>query len=498
MLLISHPQTASRDFLWKFLLGLMTLSAFLIPSERGARAQTAESLSQVKKVYVESFGPDEAAGNLREKTIQQLRKNKKFEVLPNPGGADAIVKGNGSIWVTGYMSTNPRAPASARQAIYHGFLSVEVVGKNSEPLWSYLATPGKLRAGSITDDLAEQIVTRLSGALEHSGEKVPAVPSADQSLEFNLHGAGATLPAPLYQKWFESFQQRNAQARISYNAVGSEGGLRMLAEGKVDFAASDVPLSDERMAQSKSPLLHFPTVLGAVVPIYNVKGAEPKLNFTPETLAGIYLGKIKKWNDPKIRAANKNASLPDAEIIVVHRSDGSGTTFVWTDYLSKVSPDWKKTVGAGSEVQWPAGTGAEGNEAVAAMVQQTPNSIGYVELVYALRHQLSFGAVRNAAGEYVLADLTSVTVAAKGAAGAMTSDFRVSITDAPGKGAYPIATFTWWLVPQDLGGAGKKPAFVELLKWVLTSGQNDCSALGYAPLPKEIANRELQFLATLK
>lgn len=476
----------------------MTLSVLFLAGELGVRAQSAETLSQVKKVYVESFGQDEAAGNLREKTIQQLRKNKRLEVIATPNGADAIVKGNGSIWLVGYTSTNPRAPSSARQPILHGFLSIEVVGKNDEPLWSYLVTARKLRARSITDDLAEQVVTRLSAALEHSGEKPPASPAADQALEINLRGAGATFPAPLYQKWFESFQQRYPKSQLSYKAVGSEGGIRMLADGKVDFAASDMPLSNDRMAESKTSLLHFATVLGAVVPIYNIKGAERSLNFTPETLAGIYLGKIRKWNDPKIREANNHVSLPNSDIIVVHRSDGSGTTFAWTDYLSKVSPEWKKEVGAGSAVKWPAGTGAEGNEAITTLVQQTPNSIGYVELVYALQHQLSFGAVRNAAGEFVQADLNSVTLAAKGAAGAMTSDFRVSITDAPGKGAYPIATFTWWLLPRDLGGAGKKPAFLELLKWVLTYGQHDCSALGYAPLPREIANRELQFLTTLK
>ena len=493
-----HLQTAPRGSLWKLLLGFIALSFLVFASELRARGQTAETLSQVKKVYVESFGQDETAVNLREKTIQQLHKNKKLEVIPSPNGADAIIKGNGSIWVVGYTSTNPRAPSSVRQPILHGFLSVEVVGKNSEPLWSYLVTPRKLRAGSITEDMAEQLVTRLSGALERGGEKAVVSSASDHGLEINLHGAGATFPAPLYQKWFESFQQRYPNAHISYNPVGSETGLRLLAEGKVDFAASDVPLSNERMADSKSSLFHFPTVLGAVVPIYNVKGAEPKLNFTAETLAGIYLGKIKKWNDPKIRESNKNVPLPDTCIIVVHRSDGSGTTFAWTDYLSKVSPEWKKEVGAGWAVKWPVGADAEGNEGVATLVQQTPNSVGYVEVVYALRHQLSFGAVRNAAGEFVQADLTSVTVAAKGAAEAMTSDFRVWITNAPGKGAYPITTFTWWLLPQALGGANKKPALLELLKWALTSGQNDCSALGYAPLPREIANRELQFLATLK
>jgi phosphate transport system substrate-binding protein len=313
-----------------------------------------------------------------------------------------------------------------------------------------------------------------------------------------LNGAGATFPAPLYQKWFESFQQRHPNAHINYGAVGSEAGLRLLMDGKVDFAASDVPLSDERMSQSKTTFLHFASVLGAVVPIYNLQGPERNLNFTAETLAGIYLGTIKKWNDPRIRESNRNVPLAESDIVVIHRSDGSGTTFVWTDYLSKVSPEWKATVGAGTVAKWPVGVGAEGNEGVAAMVQQTPNSIGYVELVYALRRQLSFGTMRNAAGQFVEAGLPSVTAAAEGVAGAMTSDFRVSITNAPGRDAYPIATFTWWLFPRELASGDKKSAFLELLQWVLTSGQKQCSALGYAPLPREIANRELQLLDSLK
>jgi phosphate transport system substrate-binding protein len=251
------------------------------------------------------------------------------------------------------------------------------------------------------------------------------------------------------------------------------------------------------MSQTKTTFLHFAAVLGAVVPIYNLQSSDRNLNFTAETLAGIYLGTIKKWNDPRIRRSNRNAALPDSEIVVIRRSDGSGTTFVWTDYLSKVSSEWKGVVGAGTVVKWPVGAGVEGNEALAAMVQRTPNSIGYVELVYALRHQLSFGTVRNAAGQFVQADLSSVTAAAGGAAGAMTSDFRVSITNASGKDAYPISTFTWWLFPRELASGDKKPEFFELLQWVLTSGQKQCSALGYAPLPREIASRELQLLSTV-
>jgi phosphate ABC transporter phosphate-binding protein len=491
-----HPP--SRHSLLPVLCSVAAQLMLLLAVGNDSRAQTAETLSQVKKVYIESFGQESRATELRDRVIKQLRASRKFEVVTTRKEADAVIKGNGSVWVTGYVSNDPRSPSNTRQAIFQGFLSVELSGKDNEPLWSYLVTPSRFRAGTITEDLASHLVTKLVKALDEKSERAPASAVGEATRQVTLAAAGATFPAPLYQKWFESFQQRRPNALITYSAVGSETGLRLLMDGKVDFAASDVPLSNERMTQTKTSFLHFASVLGAVVPIYNLQGSNRNLNFTAETLVGIYLGTIKKWDDPRIRDSNRNAALPYSEIVVIHRSDGSGTTFVWTDYLSKVSPEWKGAVGTGTTVQWPVGTGVEGNEAVAAMVQQTPNSIGYVELVYALRHQLSFGAVRNAAGRFVQADLPSVTAAAGDAAEAMTSDFRVSITNASGKDAYPIATFTWWLFPQKLESGDKKSEFFDLLQWVLTSGQKQCSALGYAPLPREIASRELQLLNSLK
>jgi phosphate ABC transporter phosphate-binding protein len=491
-------KTGSRRLVWKFLTRFVALSLVISGGASIARTQTAETLSQVKKVYVDSFGRDDTARELRQRTIKQLQKKGRLQVVTASQDADAVIKGDASIWVTGYYSTSPRSSSNLRQPFLQGFLSVEVVGKNNETLWSYLATPSKVRFSSFTDGLADQLVTKLVGALEHDRGKASVAPISQPAGEIRLNGAGATFPAPLYQKWVESFQQRDPKAQISYRAVGSEAGLRLLAEGKVDFAASDVPLSNEQMSEARPPALHFATVMGAVVPIYNVKGINWTIHFTPEVLAGIYLGKIKNWSDAKIRESNRNRALPDREIAVVHRSDGSGTTFAWTDYLSKVSLEWKDAVGVGAEIKWPVGTGAEGNDAVATLVQQTPNSIGYVELAYALRHQLSFGAVRNAAGEFEQADLASLTVAGNDAAHEMTSDFRVSITNAPEQGAYPISTFTWWVLPGDLGGPVKKAAYLELLQWVLTSGQRECSALGYAPLPREIASREMQFVNSLK
>jgi phosphate ABC transporter phosphate-binding protein len=494
---MAHTRRTSGNSLLKVLCSFTAQLILMFAGVSSGRAQTAETLSQVKKVYVEPFGTENGAAKLRDRMIKQLRKNRRLEVVTVPNEADAVIKGSGSIWVTGYISNDPRVPSNARQPIFHGFLSVEVVGKNNEPLWSYLVTPSKFGTGAITQELADHLVTKLTEALEQKIEKVPVSPLTERTGEMALIGAGATFPAPLYQKWFESYQQRHPSTHVTYSAVGSEAGIRLLTDGKVDFAASDVSLSNERMSQTKTSFLHFASVLGAVVPIYNLQGPDRNLNFSAEILAGIYLGTIKKWNDPRIRGSNRSASLPDGDIVVIHRSDGSGTTFVWTDYLSKVSPEWKAAVGVGSVVKWPVGAGAEGNEAVATMVHQTPNSIGYVELVYALRHQLSFGAVRNAAGQFVQADLAGVTAAAREPAGAMTSDFRVSITNASGKDAYPIATFTWWLLPRELGGAAKKPALLELLQWVLTSGQKQCSALGYAPLPREITSRELRLLSTL-
>jgi len=495
---MAHHQTASFNPSWKTLSYFAAILIFILVAASSARAQSAESLSSVKKVYLESFGQEESASRLRERLIKQLRKSGKLEVVATPSAADAVIKGTESIWVAGYFSTDFHAASATRQPIIHGFLSVEIDGKDNEPLWSYLVTPSKFRTASISHDLADQLAIKLFAALESAKDTTPSSSSANHPEGVNLTGAGATFPAPLYLKWFELFQQGHPDAHISYDAVGSEAGVRLIADGKVDFAASDVPLSSAEMPESNASFLHFPTVLGAVVPIYNLGAVSHTLNFTPDVLAEIYLGKIKKWNDPKIRESNRDADLPNSEIVVIHRSDGSGTTFVWTDFLSKVNPQWKAAVGSGTTVNWPVGLGAQGNDAVATMVQQTPNSIGYVELVYALRHQLNFGAVQNAAGQFVQADLTSVTAAASRAASTMTSDFRVSITNPPGKGAYPISSFTWWLFPSDMAGNAKKPAFLELLQWMLSSGQKECSALGYAPLPHEIVVRELQSLTAFK
>jgi phosphate ABC transporter phosphate-binding protein len=455
-------------------------------------AQTAHDLSQVKKVFVASLSGGNGAAELHESLVKQLRKSGKFEVVATPNQADAVIRGKGQLWVTGYIATSPRSPSTNRQAVFEGFLSVEVVGADNAVLWSYLVTPSKFSWGSIADNLSDNLVREMAAARNNPG------PPPNQAVTpTRLHGAGSTFAAPLYEKWFESFQQQHLGIRVSYDAVGSGLGTQLLSQDKVDFAASDVPQSDQGPSQSAAGFRRIASVLGGVVPIYNLKGLTQNLKFTPEALAGIYLGKITKWNDPIIKGVNKSARLPDADIVVIHRSDGSGTTYAWSDYLSKISADWKNTVGADISLKWPVGTGVERNEGVAATVQRTPNSIGYVELVYAIQHQLSYGAIRNAAGEYIRANLESVTAAAVSAIkGNPVSPS--SITNASGKGAYPITTFTFFLLPQRVSDSQKKAALIELLRWVLTSGQKESSALGYAPLPRELANRQLEALDSIK
>jgi phosphate transport system substrate-binding protein len=320
--------------------------------------------------------------------------------------------------------------------------------------------------------------------------------------QVTLTGSGSTFAAPLYTKWASNFKSVNGNVQINYQGIGSGGGINQVSSGLVDFGGTDTPMNDAQLANAKSKLhtdiLQFPTALGAVVPIYNIPGVTAKLNFTQDALAGIYLGKITKWNDPYIQQANPKVKLPASNIIVVHRSEGSGTTFIWTDYLSKVSPEWKSKVGAGAAVNWPVGLGGKGSEGVSGLVKQSPNSIGYVELVYALSNKIVSGPVRNAAGNFIEASLSSVTAAAAGAVKNMPADFRVSITDAPGAQTYPIASFTWMLIPRSIQDKTKAAALKQFLEWSLTKGQGDCEALTYSKLPKEVVDREAQAIGTLQ
>ncbi|MBV9295162.1 MAG: phosphate ABC transporter substrate-binding protein PstS [Acidobacteriaceae bacterium] len=313
-------------------------------------------------------------------------------------------------------------------------------------------------------------------------------------------GAGATFPAPIYQKWFNDYQSVG-KVQINYQPNGSGGGIKSVTEGTADFGASDMPMTDAQLQTFKSAhgynVLLFPTVLGADVPTYNVPGITQELNFTPEALAGIFLGKIKTWNDPAIAKPNPGVKLPGDNIVVVHRSDGSGTTFCWTDYLSKVSSEWASKVGKNTSVDWPTGLGAKGNDGVAGMIKQQKGSFGYVELIYAVRNHLPYGKVRNKSGEFVKADLQSVSAAAA-ALKEMPADFRVSITDESGKGVYPISTFTWLLIPEKIPDAAKRNALIGFLKWAITTGQNSVESLDYAKLPQQVVAKEESAIAQIK
>src|SRR5215831_12787009 len=318
----------------------------------------------------------------------------------------------------------------------------------------------------------------------------------------SITGAGATFPYPMYSKWFDEYHKKNPSLEINYQSIGSGGGIKQITEGTVDFGASDGPMTDDQLKAYQDKhgfgILHFPTVLGAVVPTYNIPGVTASLNFTPEALAGIYLGKVTKWNDPLIADANKGVKLPADDIIVVHRAESSGTTYVWTDYLSKVSEEWKTKVGKATAVKWPVGLGGQGNEGVTGTVKNTPGSIGYVELIYAESNKIPYGNVKNAAGVFVKASLAGVTAAAAGAVKEMPDDFRVSITNAPGKDAYPISSFTWLLIPAKFTDATKRDAIKGFVSWMLADGQNYAEALSYARLPKEVVAKEEKALSNIQ
>jgi phosphate transport system substrate-binding protein len=447
-------------------------------------AQTAEPPNRSRTIQVASMGDGNGAAALRQNIVDRLNRSQGMKVVDNSSAADLVLRGSSSVWPTGTISMSPHSK-SASETIYQGYLSVELADKSGRILWSYLVTPSHFRTVSITDDLADQVVFRLLNAIRGGATGSSSFAAASTHSQVALHAAGSTLAAPLYRMWFQS-----ADMSVAYDAIGSEAGIDELAEGKVDFAGSDMPLNDQSTPAGLR-VIQLPTVVGGVVPIYNLPALGRTLKLTPQVLAGIYSGAIRKWNDPRILESNRGAHLPDAEIAAVHRSDGSGTTYVWTSFLSLASADWKASAGAGTRVTWPTGTGAEGNDDVAKLVEKTPNAIGYVELIYAVQHELSYAAVLNPAGEFIKADLTSIAAAASGTAVMNGRDFRFSILNAPNKDAYPIATFTWLLVPLQGVSKEKRSAIASLLNWALTSGQKECAALGYAPLPREVVASEL-------
>ena len=313
-----------------------------------------------------------------------------------------------------------------------------------------------------------------------------------------INGAGATFPYPIYSKWFDEYTKIKPAVRINYQSIGSGGGIQQVIKRTVFFGATDGPMTPEQMQAAPGKVMHFPTVLGAVVPVYNIPGVKQELKFTGQVLADITLGKITKWNDPAIAKLNAGVNLPATDIIVAHRSDGSGTTYIWVDYLAKISPEFRKAVGVATSVRWPVGVGGKGNEGVAGLVSQTPGALGYVELIYALQNKIAYGSVQNSSGAFVRASIESVTAAAAAAAAQMPEDFRVSITNPPGKDAYPIASFTWLLLYENAPDKAQAKAMVEFVQWALTDGQKFAKDLGYAPLPKNVVDMELKALQKVK
>jgi phosphate transport system substrate-binding protein len=322
--------------------------------------------------------------------------------------------------------------------------------------------------------------------------------TATAAVAQNINGAGATFPNPIYSRWFSEYSQLHPEVKINYQPIGSGGGIRQVSEGTVDFGATDGPMNDQQIAESKVKTVHLPTVLGAVVPVYNLSGVNKELNFSGEVIADIYLGKITKWNDPRIAKENPGVNLPGNSILPVYRSDGSGTTYIFTDYLSKVSPEWQSQVGKSTSVKWPTGIGQKGNEGVAGMVRQSPNSFGYVELIYAVTNKMQYGTVRNAAGKFVKASTEGVTAAAAAAVKTMPADYRVSITNAAGADSYPISSFTWLLIPTHFADPAKGKAMQGFLEWMLAKGEGEAAAMTYAPLPKQVQDKERATIRQIK
>jgi phosphate transport system substrate-binding protein len=320
--------------------------------------------------------------------------------------------------------------------------------------------------------------------------------AAAQSMRIN--GAGATFPYPIYSKWFSEYNKQHSNIEINYQSIGSGGGIQQVIKQTVFFGATDGPMTADQLQSAPGKILHFPTVLGAVVPVYNLPNVSAELKFSGAVLADIFLGKITKWNDPAIGKLNAGVNLPATDITVAHRADGSGTTYIWVDYLAKISPEWKSTVGVATSVKWPTGVGGRGNEGVSGLVKQTPGALGYVELIYALQNKIAYASVVNMAGDAVKASVESVTAAATEAAKSMPPDFRVSITNAPGKDVYPISSFTWILLYENAKDKAQAKTMVEFMKWALTDGQKYCADLGYAPLPEAVVKLEMAALAKIK
>jgi phosphate transport system substrate-binding protein len=451
--------------------------------------QTTPANQVRRRIYVEPFVTRAGSEKLREDVIAELGKSRSVALAADEPSADAILGGGGEIWVKGYRSHNPQLGNVAPNgtAVYAGFLSVELRDRNGETLWSYLATPPEA-SGDVSKALSTLIVEKLVEALAQG--VAPSRPPTVAQPTTILEGAGATFPLPVYEKWFTNYRSENPAVEITYEAIGSAAGVGKLLSNSVDFGASDSPeVIHESAPRDEENYLFFPSVVGAVVPVVNLPGLAQEIAFTPEALAGIYLGTIKKWNDPILTRNNRGLHLPDLEIFVVHRADGSGTSYAWTDYLSKFNSEWKARVGTSLSPEWPVGRGANGNDGVSKLVKEQSGSIGYVEFIYALQNHLSYGKVRNRNGDFVAASLESIAAAANDTM-KISRDFKVSLVDAPGTGVYPISSYTWIVVPARFADDGKRNALTGFLKWMMGPGQRQAAALGYLPIPKDVAGRE--------
>jgi phosphate transport system substrate-binding protein len=448
------------------------------------------------RLYVEAFVTQAGSDELRDDLIRALRKSGSVQLVQDKSAANLILGGGGEIWIRSYRSLNPRSgrDPSAGTPVYRGYLSVELRDLNGETLWSYLAAPA-VSSEDVSKELSKQIAKHVAEALGDVvvSSREPTLPHARTV----LRAAGATFPYPVYAKWITNYRREDPDTEIIYDAIGSEAGINKLLAGTVDIGASDNPEAIREIAPGReAEYLLFPTVAGAVVPIVNLPGLPNPVAFTPEALAGIYLGHITKWNDPILRKANPRLHLPDLDIVVVHRADGSGTSYAWSQYLSKISPEWSARAGIGFNPRWPVGRAATGNEGIAKLVKELSGSIGYVEFIYVLQNHLSFGRIRNLHGELVAASLESIAAAANDAAWA-SGNFNVSIVNAAAAGAYPVGSFTWLVVPARIADESKRGAIARFLRWMLGPGQKQAAALGYAALPRDVVAREEEAIARI-
>jgi phosphate ABC transporter phosphate-binding protein len=450
----------------------------------------------IRRIYVEPFATRGNSAKFREDVIAELRKRPSVFLAEDESSADAILGGGGEIWIEGYRSHNPQLgnPEPNGAPIYNGFLSIELKDKNGQTVWSYLATP-PAASKDVSKELSALIAKQLAEALQHGEALSYTAPLAQPTTV--LKGAGATFPLPVYEKWFTNYRRENPALQIMYEPVGSAAGIRMLLADGVDFGASDSPEVIHELAPGdEQKYLFLPSVVGAVVPVVNLPGVSADIAFTPEALAGIYLGKIKRWNDPILARANRGVRLPDLDIVVIHRADGSGTSYAWTDFLSKTVPEWKARVGTSLTPKWPVGREADGNDGVSKLVREQSGSIGYVEFIYALQNHLSYGRVQNREGEFVSASLGSIAAATSHSTH-IGHDFKVSIVNAPGAGAYPISSFTWIVIPAHIADDTKRKALAGFLRWMSGPAQRQAAALGYLPIPNDLAKEEAAVIAKM-